>query len=154
METITLRSPLLPPPPRPDSIKPRHRKSANYDHQNKKSVRVFAGKRDAYNRDYNGRLVDENMIVLRKRIHETKMIERNYEPPSDWMEWEKRYYVKYDSDICEAMRLLQTQLMNTRPSLALGMMAMVTLSVPLSTAVTLSHLFEITKCFLSGLHLN
>ncbi|KAL6982114.1 hypothetical protein U1Q18_023730 [Sarracenia purpurea var. burkii] len=32
--------------------------------------------------------VDENLIVLRKRIHEMKMKERNYEPPSHWMEWD------------------------------------------------------------------
>ncbi|KAK8498686.1 hypothetical protein V6N12_000988 [Hibiscus sabdariffa] len=31
------------------------------------------------------RPVDEDMIVLRKRIHEMKMVERNYEPPADWM---------------------------------------------------------------------
>ncbi|GKV14461.1 hypothetical protein SLEP1_g25341 [Rubroshorea leprosula] len=28
------------------------------------------------------------MIVLRKRIHEMKMIERNYELPEDWMDWD------------------------------------------------------------------
>ncbi|KAK8498689.1 hypothetical protein V6N12_000991 [Hibiscus sabdariffa] len=43
------------------------------------------------------RPVDEDMIVLRKRIHEMKMVDRNYEPPTNWMEWEKRYYTSYDS---------------------------------------------------------
>ena len=96
--------------------------------------------------------MDENMIVLRKRIHEMKMVERNYEPPSHWMEWEKRIYVGYDSFICDVMGILQSQLMNTRPSLALGMVALVTLSVPVSSAVMVLHLVEISKGVLGGLH--
>jgi len=43
--------------------------------------------------------VDESMIILRKRIREMKMIERNYEHPEDWMEWEKQYYACYDAFI-------------------------------------------------------
>ncbi|KAF7827703.1 putative Mediator of RNA polymerase II transcription subunit 18 [Senna tora] len=90
-----------------------------------------------------GRLVDENMIVLRKRIHEMKMMEKNYEPPSDWMEWEKRYYTSYDSIICDVMGVLQRNLMNTRPSLALGMMALIAMSVPTSSAFLLYHLLDL-----------
>nr|DAD31979.1 TPA_asm: hypothetical protein HUJ06_010830 [Nelumbo nucifera] len=52
------------------------------------------------------------------------------------------------------MGLLQTLLMNTRPSLALGMMALVAFSVSLSTAATLSHLIQIAKWVLSLVHLN
>ena len=52
------------------------------------------------------------------------MMERNYEPPSEWMHWEKQIYTSYDSFICEMMGLLQIQLMNTRPSLALGILAL------------------------------
>ena len=94
------------------------------------------------------------MIVLRKRIHEMKMIERNYEPPEDWMDWEKRCYTNYDSMICEALGVLQTQLMNTRPSLALGMVAVLVLSVPTSTAVVLHHLLEMSKVVLAGIHIS
>ncbi|KAK2635342.1 hypothetical protein Ddye_030134 [Dipteronia dyeriana] len=100
-------------------------------------------------RDYPGRVVDENMIVLRKRIHEMKMVERNYEPPAEWMEWEKRYYTSYDSIICEVMGVLQSCLMNTRPSLALGMLALVLLSVPTSTAMFSFQILEITKGILA-----
>ncbi|KAA8532600.1 hypothetical protein F0562_032584 [Nyssa sinensis] len=69
------------------------------------STAVSASNRDAYDRDhYNGRIVDENMIVLRMRIRETKMAESNCESsPSEWMEWEKRYCKRYDKDICEAV---------------------------------------------------
>ena len=96
--------------------------------------------------DWNcGRSVDEEMIVLRKRIHEMRMIERNYEPPLEWMDWEKRYYAHYDSDICEAVGLLQNLLMSSRPSLAIGMAALVALSVPTSVFMVLSHLMQAAK---------
>ncbi|XWS34521.1 hypothetical protein CRYUN_Cryun21dG0045400 [Craigia yunnanensis] len=100
---------------------------------------------EAHDQNCSGRLVDENMIVLRKRIHELKMIERNYEPPADWMEWEKRYYTSYDSIICDVLGVLQSQLMNTRPSFALGMLVLIMLSVPTSAAVMIFHVMEITK---------
>ncbi|EHA8591150.1 hypothetical protein COCNU_scaffold034767G000010 [Cocos nucifera] len=109
----------------------------------------FAHKRDTYGSDFGGGLVDENMIVLRKRIHEMKMAERNYEPPSDWMEWEKRYYTSYDSDVCQVLGLLQALLMNTRPSLAFGMMILVMLSVPASAILILYHVMEAMRSILS-----
>ncbi|KAF7808789.1 uncharacterized protein G2W53_035532 [Senna tora] len=44
-------------------------------------------------------MVDENMIILRMRIQEMKMMERkNYVAPSDWMEWEKQYHRSYEYD--------------------------------------------------------
>ncbi|XP_020210236.1 uncharacterized protein LOC109795207 [Cajanus cajan] len=107
---------------------------------------IMASMRD---QNFSGRLVDESMIILRKRIHEMNMIERNYEPPSDWMDWEKRYYTSYDSIICEAVGVLQTHLMNTRPSLALGAMALVAISVPTSTAVLFFHLVDLAKALSS-----
>lgn len=110
----------------------------------------------SYDRDnHDGKLVDEDMIVLRIRIHDMKMTERRdqNEPPSNWMEWEKRYYANYNSDICEAVGLLQSQLMNTRPSLALGMLALITLGVPFSTAALMSPLLGIFKgMMVDGIH--
>ncbi|GMN28300.1 hypothetical protein TIFTF001_002013 [Ficus carica] len=77
-------------------------------------------------RDNGGRLVDENMIVLRMRIRGVKMLENGHDgrdqPPSDWMEWEKQYFVHYNEDVLEGIGLLQNYLMNIRPSLALGAM--------------------------------
>ncbi|KAG8382799.1 hypothetical protein BUALT_Bualt05G0114800 [Buddleja alternifolia] len=89
----------------------------------------------AHGRNYSGRLVDENLIILRKRIHERNMVEMNDEPPMEWMNWEKQVYTSYDSIICDGMRLIQSYLIETRPSLALGMIALITLSVPTSTVV-------------------
>jgi hypothetical protein len=109
---------------------------------------AYASNKDAYDHyghDYDGKVVDENMIILRKRIHEMRMEETNYEPPSHWMEWEKRYWANYGSDICEAIGFLQSLLMNARPSFALGVVALVMLSVPTSMVVIIFHLMEMAK---------
>ncbi|XP_060183277.1 uncharacterized protein LOC132613268 [Lycium barbarum] len=121
-----------------------------------RSTATLAMKREAHDKNhYNGsRLVDENLIVLRKRIHEMKMIERNYEPPTEWMDWEKSKDTDYDSNICEAVGLLQAQLMDTRPGLVLGMVAPIALSVPTSTGVILFHLLELAKGVFAGLHIH
>ncbi|KAK6266617.1 hypothetical protein QUC31_017454 [Theobroma cacao] len=89
------------------------------------------------------------MIVLRMRIKEMKISESSVELPSDWMEWEKQYFLHYNEDVCEAMGLLQNFLMNMRPSLAVGMVALVLLSVPLSSGLTLFHALQIAQGFLS-----
>ncbi|KAG9448980.1 hypothetical protein H6P81_008945 [Aristolochia fimbriata] len=108
----------------------------------------------AHDRGYGGGSVDESMIVLRMRIHEMKIAERNYEPPAEWTGWEKRYYTSYDSDVCHALGLLQTMLMNTRPGVALAMLLLVTLSVPTSLFAVLFRLVELTNGALSGFHLH
>uniref|UniRef100_M1A5W5 Uncharacterized protein n=1 Tax=Solanum tuberosum TaxID=4113 RepID=M1A5W5_SOLTU len=118
---------------------------------------MMAIRREAHDQNYNSNdssRVDENLIVLRKRIHEMEMIEKNYEPPTEWMNWEKSLYMDYDSNICELMGLLQAQLMDTRPSLVLGMVGLIALSVPTSTVVVLFHLLELAKRILAnGLHI-
>ncbi|XP_049356803.1 uncharacterized protein LOC125821429 [Solanum verrucosum] len=125
------------------------RKSSSSSSRNSRTTTLAMG-REAQDRNYyNGRNVDENLIILRKRIHEMKMIERNYEPPSNWMDWEKSIYANYDANICQALGLLQSILMDTRPSLVLGMAALIGLSVPISTIVILFHLIELTKGILA-----
>ncbi|PON58504.1 mediator of RNA polymerase II transcription subunit [Trema orientale] len=113
--------------------------------------------RETNGRDnYGGRLVDENMIVLRLRIREMKMLETDNEAnrlPSEWMEWEKQYYVHYIEDVFEGIGLLQNYLMNTRPSVALGFLALFMLSVPISSGFVLFHVLETTKQILSWLYL-
>lgn len=90
-----------------------------------------------------GRLVDENMIVLRKRIHEMKMVERNYEPPSHWMDWEKRFYSSYDSVICDSVGLLQSFLMNSRPTVAITTLLLLLISVPVSSTAIAFRLLDL-----------
>lgn len=87
----------------------------------------------AFKKDgYNGKTVDENMIVLRERIRKLKA-EMEMESgggggdrlPDNWMEWEKKYTYSggYHSDIYEGIAMLQRFLMETRPSVALGLVA-------------------------------
>ncbi|KAF3784373.1 hypothetical protein EJ110_NYTH06688 [Nymphaea thermarum] len=47
--------------------------------------------RDSDDRNFGSRIVDDNVFVLRQRIHEMKMVERNYEErnyeaPAGWMD--------------------------------------------------------------------
>ncbi|XP_038985595.1 uncharacterized protein LOC120111770 [Phoenix dactylifera] len=118
-------------------------------HHRKRSRLVgFSRKRDAYDRDSGGRLVDENMIVLRKRIHEMKVADRNYEAPSEWMNWEKRCYASYGSDVSQLVGMVQAFLLNTRPGLAFGLAAIIAVAVPTS-AVIVFHLLEAAMSLLA-----
>ena len=113
-------------------------------------------RRDAsFGHGYEGKLVDEDMIVLRMRIHEMKTRDETRDAaPSNWMDWEKKYYNEnYDSDICEAVGVLQSQLMNTRPGLALASLGLLSLSVPISMGVILLHLVHVANQVLVGFHL-
>ncbi|KAK2652383.1 hypothetical protein Ddye_012239 [Dipteronia dyeriana] len=91
--------------------------------------------------DDGGRLVDENMIVLRMRIRENKKLETRNKLPSNWMEWEKRYYAHngYNEDVFEALGFVQNCLMNNRPALALCLIALLVMS----TGVFLFHAIKI-----------
>uniref|UniRef100_A0A1D1YAE7 DEAD-box ATP-dependent RNA helicase 28 n=1 Tax=Anthurium amnicola TaxID=1678845 RepID=A0A1D1YAE7_9ARAE len=100
-----------------------------------------------------GKLVDEDMIVLRKRLHEMEAAERSYEPPSHWMGWERRYYHRYDADVCHLVGFLQAFLMNTRPSVALGLLTLVALSVLTSAAVVVVNLITAMKGVLASVHM-
>ena len=118
-------------------------------------ISACAGReRNGRDREGSGKIVDENMIVLRMRIRDTKMSEIGHDrdqnrPPSDWMEWEKQYFVYYEEDVLEGIGLLQNYLMNIRPCLALAYVALLTLSVPISSGLVIFHVMEITKHVLS-----
>ncbi|CAN8266972.1 unnamed protein product [Cochlearia groenlandica] len=124
----------------------------HHRHHQKKTKRVFAASSSGKDHYYygGGRLVDENMIVLRKRIHETKMVERNYEPPSHWMDWEKRFYSTYDSAICDSVGLLQSFLMNSRPTVAIATLLLVIISVPVSSSVFAFRLLDLLNWAFAG----
>ncbi|KAG6468906.1 hypothetical protein ZIOFF_073601 [Zingiber officinale] len=83
----------------------------------------------------NERLVDEDMI----------MAEASYEAPTEWADWEKRYYTSYHANVCEVLCLLQTVLMSTRPSFAIGIAVVMALSVPTSAVFISFHLVEALK---------
>lgn len=142
METTCFCSSFAPLPIKTQRFKTRKGKNNTYS-----NVVVCSTKRsDSYeNYCVGGRLVDESMIVLRKRIHQMKVIERNYEPPEEWTPWEKQYYASYDDYVCKFVGFLQSYLMNTRPSLALGMIFLLTISVPASSVVVLLRLIELAN---------
>lgn len=152
--TSSLHSPVLSSRPCPFLGNSLHRPKIigfNQLHRPTRTAMVYASNNDAYGREYDGKVVDENMVVLRQRIQEMRMEKMSHEPPSHWMEWEKQYCVNYDSHVCEAMQLLQSLVMNTRPSLALGMVALIMLSVPTSMVLIVFHLMEVAKGMLAGI---
>ncbi|KAL5070407.1 hypothetical protein RYX36_021294 [Vicia faba] len=117
------------------------RRTAPFISHNNKSF-ISASKRDPFGQHYDGKMVDENMIILRMRIRDVEMLEKNSKPPSHWTEWEKKYFENYGSDVCDAVGLLQRMLMNTRPGLVVGILAMITLSLPMSMSLLVFQLME------------
>ncbi|KAK1386987.1 ABC-2 type transporter family protein [Heracleum sosnowskyi] len=102
----------------------------------------------AYDKNQNGRVVDESMIVLRMRIRDIKMAESNEDQdvPENWMEWDKTYYHQsYSSDITNGVGKLQQILMETRPSLALGMLVLVLCSLSYSMVMAVCMLIDMAK---------
>lgn len=113
-----------------------------------KNKLAVSSMKESDSQDYEGKLVDESLIILRMRIKEVKMMEKKSSSqgtpaPSNWMEWEKQYYCKhYHEDVCEGIGWLQMYLMNTRPSLALGVLALVAFSVPMSASLITFNVFR------------
>ncbi|KAL2324196.1 hypothetical protein Fmac_023254 [Flemingia macrophylla] len=135
MQATSLWSHVPVPNPRSGNLLPHHNTT-------RRSL-IYASKRDSFGHHYNdGKLVDENMILLRLRIREIEMVEMKGNAPKDWSEWENKYFGNYDSDVCEAVGLLQRMLMNTRPCFALAMLAMLMLTMSMSTSLFLFHLVE------------
>ncbi|KAM7276481.1 hypothetical protein ACFE04_018347 [Oxalis oulophora] len=169
---ITTTGLTLLPPPTP----PLRKFSGNQLHYNTKNISQmgttrynYCTKISASYDHHHHNMVDENMIVLRLRIHEMKMFETfeqqeeeeekeghdatigNDEVRFDkkWMQWEKYYYENdYKSDVCEAVGILQGMLMETRPSFALAIALGVLLSVPISMTLLAFHFMEFVKVLL------
>jgi hypothetical protein len=99
-----------------------------------------------------GGLVDEEMLVLRRRIHEMRAAERNWEPPEDWAAWEKEWYGTYDADVCDLLGALQAFLIRSRPGVGVGLLAALALAVPASAFVLVTHLLDASRAIISNLH--
>ncbi|KAK4423481.1 hypothetical protein Salat_1930900 [Sesamum alatum] len=117
-------------------------------------MKMDADDRGKDDRHHNGRLVDQSLIVLRRRIHEMKIMEKKVgvgvdEPPSEWWAWEKKWHQFYTSDVLEAVGLLQILLMNARPSMVLGSGAFLLFSVFMSLFVIFCCLMNIV---IKGIH--
>ncbi|XVE72160.1 hypothetical protein DITRI_Ditri11bG0016600 [Diplodiscus trichospermus] len=131
-----------------------HSRKMFFQPERSRGCMVFAAGRDTHQWNHSGLLVNESLIVLRKRIHDLKVIERNYEPPADWMEWEKQYYTSYNELVCQIVGLLQSVLMNSKPSLALGMLALVAMSLQASIIMVLMCLVQAANGVLCAIHFN
>ncbi|KAF8772194.1 hypothetical protein HU200_006035 [Digitaria exilis] len=99
-----------------------------------------------------GGMVDEGMVVLRRRIHEMEMAERSWEPPEEWSAWEKEWYGTYDADVCGLVGALQGFLLSSRPAVGVGILAVLALAVPASAFVLASHLLDASRAIVSSLH--
>lgn len=129
-------------PSSPFSDKPPRVKTITY----RRNSAPMAVKRDHEDNNNKGRMVDENMIVLRMRIHDIKLSEKNEELPMHWMEWEKQYYrERYMLDVCEGIGFLQNLLMESRPSLALGILALFMLCVSHSVFMVALQLMNMAQ---------
>jgi len=73
------------------------------------------------------------------------MLEMKTKASSDWNEWEKKYFQNYDSDVCDAVGVLQRVLMKTRPSFALATFALLMLTMSMATLQLLFHLVGFAK---------
>ncbi|XP_014511977.1 uncharacterized protein LOC106770694 [Vigna radiata var. radiata] len=106
---------------------------------------ICASESDSFGHHHEGKMVDDNMILLRKRIREIEMLKTKGKASSDWNEWEKKYFQNYDSDVCEAVGVLQRVLMNTRPSFALATFALLMLTMSMSMLQLAFHLVGFAK---------
>ncbi|XP_047306408.1 uncharacterized protein LOC124909818 [Impatiens glandulifera] len=101
-------------------------------------------RRESHNHNDGQNMVDEGMLILRMRIHEMKLADKNYEsPPEEWMWWEKQVYGDYDAFICDVMGMLQSWLLETRPATAVGFLVILALSLPISAATVMFHVARI-----------
>ncbi|KAG8384145.1 hypothetical protein BUALT_Bualt04G0087800 [Buddleja alternifolia] len=106
-----------------------------------------------------GKSTDENMVVLKMRIKKLKVSEKissnqgaEAAPSKDWKDWEKKIFTRYHESVFDSMELLQSYLMNTRPSLALGILTLVAMSVPLSSSVVMVNALKVARGLLAGCH--
>ncbi|KAK1419853.1 hypothetical protein QVD17_29237 [Tagetes erecta] len=96
----------------------------------------------AFKKDgFSGKMVDEDMITLRERIRKMKFESDDHRLTDDWMHWEKMYYCSggYHSDVYEVVAFLQNFLVESRPSVAVGLVAGLVIGGS-TTAVMVLHL--------------
>ncbi|KAJ6795660.1 uncharacterized protein M6B38_401695 [Iris pallida] len=105
--------------------------------------RPAASDKDSFG--FGGGLVDENMIVLRMRIHEMRVAEKGGELPCGWTEWEWKNYARYRAEVCEFAGTVQALLLNSRPGVAIGAVVLVAMSVPASAVLLSLHLMQMAK---------
>ncbi|KAM3405392.1 hypothetical protein ACQJBY_008086 [Aegilops geniculata] len=115
---------------------------------------------------WDGRMVDEGMATLRRRIREVENEEEEepeeeeeggvdlFVPPGEWTELERRHHGLYVAGVREALGILFALLVRARPGLGAGVVALVLLSVPASVLLVSAELVRavhsISAAVLSG----
>lgn len=79
-----------------------------------------------------------------------EVAERNYEPPSNWTQWEKEYYMRYGADVCGFAGLVQAFLLSTRPGFGIGLMVLMAMSVPASAVLVWVQLVHAVRMGVFG----
>lgn len=112
-----------------------------------------------------GRLVDEDMATLRRRIREARAKSSSEEDdtfdadvdasagiplPTEWTELERRHHGSYVAGVRSAVGLLEALLVNTRPGLGAGLLAMLLLGVPASLFLLCAQLIQAADSVWSG----
>ena len=102
---------------------------------------------------WDGRLVDEGMDTLRRRIRQVRAESdpEEYEDgdeegdgllPDEWTELERRHHGSYVAGVREAAGLLLAMLVRARPGLGAGIVALVLLGVPASALLVSAELIR------------
>ncbi|XP_066364205.1 uncharacterized protein [Miscanthus floridulus] len=114
-----------------------------------------------------GRLVDEDMATLRRRIREARAKSSSEENDTfdadvdagpgagiplqtEWTELERRHHGSYVAGVRSAVGLLEVLLVNTRPGLGAGLLAMLLLGVPASLFLVCAQLIQGADSVWSG----
>ncbi|XBJ26723.1 hypothetical protein VPH35_004088 [Triticum aestivum] len=117
--------------------------------------------------DSDGRMVDEGMDTLWRRIREVEAAsadeededEPEYEggidvfaPPAEWTELERRHYVMYVAALHEALGALFTLLARERPAFGAAVVALLLLSVSVSVLHVSVELIRAAYSMLAAMH--
>ncbi|KAL6627530.1 hypothetical protein ACP70R_031256 [Stipagrostis hirtigluma subsp. patula] len=105
----------------------------------------------ASRRDDAGFVEEEDMAVLRRRIDEVRAAECYWEPPAEWAAWERAWYQygSYDANVCQLAGALQAYLLSCRPAVAVGLLAVVVLSVPAAALLVAGQLLDASRALIS-----
>ncbi|KAM3405393.1 hypothetical protein ACQJBY_008087 [Aegilops geniculata] len=117
--------------------------------------------------DSDGRMVDEGMDTLWRRIREVEAASADEEddeepdeeggvdvfaPPAEWTELERRHYVLYVAALREALGALFALLARERPAFGAAVVALVLLSVPASVLHVSAELIRAVYSILAAVH--
>ncbi|KZV52975.1 hypothetical protein F511_31908 [Dorcoceras hygrometricum] len=147
----------------PSTLKLPHKQPLSFHPSNRRTKRlvlkkfVHAKLGGSEDKDAGKSSVDGNMIILQMRIKKLKALEtaskeRVASSSSDPEEWEKKSFTTHHENVYEILEVLRSYMLKTKPSVALGMLALFAMSVTLSSPVAVDNVLKVLKGLLSGCH--